>query len=70
MEDIECVFEGMSGRGSIFISNYSAALNLELLSSTHCAKLGLGIRAILSVARSGLVSHSREEVPFYLFLPA
>jgi hypothetical protein len=33
MEDIECVFESVSGRGSIFISNYSAAVNLELLSS-------------------------------------
>lgn len=70
MEDIECVFEGMSGRGSIFISNYNAALNLELLASTQTSNLGLGIRAILSVARSGLVNHSREEVPYYLFLPA
>jgi hypothetical protein len=32
-EDIECVFESMTGRGSIFISNLPAAQNLELLHS-------------------------------------
>lgn len=31
MCDIECVFESMTGRGSIFISNLAAAQNLPLL---------------------------------------
>jgi hypothetical protein len=33
MEDIECVFESVSGSGSIFISNHPAAQNLYLLQS-------------------------------------
>ena len=32
-EDIECVFESMGMRGSIFISNLAAAQNLEMLKS-------------------------------------
>lgn len=34
MEDIECVFESMSSRGSIYISNITAAQNLSLLQGT------------------------------------
>lgn len=33
MSDIECVFESMAGKGSIFISNYAAAQDISLL---HC----------------------------------
>jgi len=32
-EDIECVFESMTSRGSIYISNLPAAQNVELLHS-------------------------------------
>lgn len=31
---------------------------------------GKGIKAILSVARSGLVRHSKEDIPYYLYIPA
>mgnify|MGYP000244680829 CR=1 FL=1 len=30
----------------------------------------LGIKAILSVARSGLLKHSKEDIPHYLYIPA
>jgi hypothetical protein len=33
MEDIECVFESVSGTGSLFISNLPAAQNLQILQS-------------------------------------
>lgn len=33
MTDIECVFESMTGKGSIFISNYAAAQDIALLQS-------------------------------------
>jgi hypothetical protein len=29
--DIECVFEGVTGIGSIYISNYKAAQNINVL---------------------------------------
>lgn len=35
VEDIECVFESMGARGSIYISNFSAAQNAQLLQSTY-----------------------------------
>lgn len=31
MADIECVFESMTDKGSIYISNYAAAQNTQLL---------------------------------------
>lgn len=70
MSDIECVFESMAGKGSIFISNYAAAQDISLLHCTPSSYPAKGIKAILSVARSGLVQHSREDIPFYLYLPA
>jgi len=30
----------------------------------------MGIKAILSVARSGFLKHSKEDIPFYLYIPA
>jgi len=38
-----------------------------LYSFFHSAK---AITAILSVARSGLLQHSREDIPHYLYIPA
>lgn len=32
--------------------------------------LGKGIKAILSVARSGLVNHKKVDIPNYLYIPA
>lgn len=33
MADIECVFESMTDKGSIYISNFAAAQNTQLLRS-------------------------------------
>lgn len=38
MSDIECVFESMAGKGSIFISNYAAAQDISLL---HCTSFSI-----------------------------
>jgi protein-tyrosine phosphatase len=60
----------MAGKGSIYISNFAAAQDIHLLQSKVWINLGKGIKAILSVARSGLLHHSKEDVPYYLYLPA
>lgn len=59
----------MGARGSIYISNFPAAQNLPLLQSTTTCKLGKGIKAVLSVARSGLLTHNKQDVPYYLYIP-
>ena len=33
MSDMECVFESMAGKGSIYISNFAAAQDIHLLQS-------------------------------------
>lgn len=70
MADIQKVFESMSARGSIYISNYAAAEDIALLNSIITYMLGKGIKAIVSVAKSGLLHHKREDIPHYLYLPA
>ena len=30
----------------------------------------LGIRAVLTATRSGLLRHSKEDIPYYLYIPA
>lgn len=54
-EDISCVFEGVAGVGGIYISNLKAAQNLPLLNSNKYDKLGLGIKAIVTAVRNGIV---------------
>lgn len=54
-EDITCVFEGVAGVGAIFISNIRAAQNIQLLNSIIFDNLELGIKAIVSVIRDGVV---------------
>ncbi len=34
MQDLNCVFEGIDGKGAIFISTIHAAKNVNLLKST------------------------------------
>jgi len=34
MQDLNCVFEGLDGKGAIFISTIHAAQNISLLKST------------------------------------
>lgn len=70
MADIECVFESMNGNGSIYISNYAAAQDIHILKGIFPITIEKNIKAILSVARSGLVRHSKEEIPYYLYIPA
>ena len=70
MADVECVFESMTGKGSIYISNFAAAANVPLLHSIYHPNPELGIRAILSVARSGRLDHSKDDIPLYLYIPA
>ena len=70
MADVECVFESLTGKGSIYISNFIAASNISLLHSIYHFNSDLNIRAILSVARSGRLDHSKEDIPFYLYIPA
>ena len=57
--DMECVFESVTEKGSIYISNYEAAQNLELLKGNLNANSAKRIQAIISVARSGLLTHSK-----------
>lgn len=49
MEDINCVFEGLGGVGSIYISNIKAAQNPSLVSSTSGQTLELNIKSMISV---------------------
>jgi len=63
MLDVECVFESMTGAGSIFISNFAAANDIGTLQA-------LKIKAIISVARSGKLHHDKTDIPDYLYIPA
>lgn len=54
-QDITCVFEGVAGVGGIYISNLKAAQNLTLLNSTIVLISGLGIKAIVTAVRNGVV---------------
>ena len=70
MADIECVFESMTGTGSIYISNFIAVQDLHILKSNQNIHIEREIKAILSVARSGLLHHPKEDIPHYLYIPA
>jgi len=63
------VFEGLGVAGSIYISNYAAAINPETLQSISLYHLELGIRAVITVARGLLLPHSKDILPNYLYLP-
>lgn len=65
------MFEAVSGVGGIYISNVRAAQNLILLQSIDILiSLALQIKAIVSVVRNGIVSHSQSEISHYLYVPA
>lgn len=51
MADIECVFESMTDKGSIYISNFAAAQNSQLLRSNPL---------VMQKKESGLSSRLRE----------
>jgi protein-tyrosine phosphatase len=60
----------MTDKGSIYISNFAAASDLPLLQSKILYIIGKNIKAVLSVARSGLLHHRKEDIPHYLYIPA
>jgi len=60
----------MNGVGSIYISNFAAAQDINILKSNYNIDIERNINAILSVARSGLLHHSKDDIPHYLYIPA
>lgn len=68
---IHCVFQGVGDSSAIFLSNFKAAQDLSLLQSTIIFdEVGLGIGAIVSVARGGKVAHPQDAIPHYSYIPA
>ncbi len=69
-DDITCVFEGVAGVGGIYISNLKAAQNLQLLNSNAHVHVGLGIKAIVTAVRNGVVHHDKSDITDHLYVPA
>ena len=49
--DLTCVYKGLDGCGSIFISGLSGASNLCFLKGIHSIHTAVKIKAIVTVAR-------------------
>jgi dual specificity phosphatase 12 len=60
----------MGDRGAIYVSGIDAARSLTTLKRIIQINLDHQIGAILSVARGGLVSHQKQDIPHYLYIPA
>lgn len=59
-EDIQCVVAEKDGRGGIFIGNFEAAQNMATLNSNTQFTAEHGIKAVISVARGGFLTHTQE----------
>ena len=68
--DIECIIPPKSGKCGLYIGNLSAALSLPTLKRTRTRDTGLEIRAVVSMAKGGFLSHSEEDLPNYLYIQA
>lgn len=60
MEDLNCVFEGLDGKGAIYISTIQAAKNIPLLKSNQTLIPEHNIKAVLSIARGAQINFQRE----------
>ena len=59
LAEITCVFEGLDGKGAIYISGIQPAKSLELLKSTFFyIKIENNIKAVLCAARNGYIQYS------------
>lgn len=67
--DVDCVFDGLDGRGAIYISDFASANLPDLRKGTTYSDTGLNIVAVISIASSGYLDEHRELLD-YLYIPA
>lgn len=63
------VWKHVGQRFSLYFEPLGCAKPI-ITAKSHLYYLGKGIKAILSVARSGLVNHKKVDIPYYLYIPA
>ena len=69
-EDIQCIVEGIDGRGAIFVSNIEAALNPTTLESTASFILENGIGSVITAIKGRNLSDRIPKHIEYLYVPA
>lgn len=62
MGDLNCVFEGLDGKGAIYISTIHTAKNAPLLKSNTYVYAENNIGAVLSIARGAQLVFNKDEI--------
>lgn len=68
--DMDCIVEPAGGRGGLWVGNYAAATNTDLLLSTGDLSSEYGIRAVVTCATEATVGYDSQAIPYHLKVPA